>query len=80
MKPITFKNVARVKFNAILAKIEAQAATSVVGDMGSADGHGFAAAWIYSEPEQTLAVTITKAPFGMEGLAADKLAQLVEAA
>jgi hypothetical protein len=79
-KPIVLQSITRAKFEAVCAKIETQGQINLTGDTGSASGHGFEASWSYSEPDQTLTVVINKAPFGFEGLAADKLTALVESA
>jgi hypothetical protein len=77
-KPVTFKNITRERFQAIRARIRAQADVSVAGDMGTASGNGFAASWIYDEAAQTLSIQCTEKPwFVSEGLVADKIRALV---
>ena len=77
-KPVTFKNITREHFQAIRARIRAQADVSVVGDTGTASGNGFEASWNYDEPSQTLTIQCTKKPFWVsDGLVADKITALV---
>ena len=77
-KPVVFQNIARDKFNAVRARIRAQADVSVLGDSGSAQGNGFAASWIYDEPNQVLTIQCTDKPwFVSESLIADKIRALV---
>ena len=77
--PVSFKNISRLKFQAIRARINAQAEMTVMGDIGTATGNGFTAQWNYSEPDQALTITCTQKPwFVSEGLVRDKIQQLVE--
>lgn len=78
-QPLKFPNITRLKFQAIRARINAQADTKVVGDQGTASGHGFEATWTYSEPDQTLTIQCTKKPFFVsESLVTAKIQALVE--
>jgi hypothetical protein len=77
-KPITFQNIPRERFQAIRARIRAQADVSVMGDTGTASGNGFTATWTYDEAAQTLSIQCTDKPFFIsEGLVADKIRALV---
>jgi hypothetical protein len=77
-KPVTFQNITRERFQAVRARIRAQADVSVMGDMGTASGNGFTATWTYNEADQTLSIQCTEKPwFISEGLVADKIRALV---
>jgi hypothetical protein len=77
-KPVTFQNITRERFQAIRARIRAQADTAVMGDTGVASGNGFTATWTYSDPNQTLSIQCTDKPwFVSEALVADKIRALV---
>ena len=78
-KSIVFKNISRTKFQAIRARINAQAEITCTGDIGTATGNGYTAQWTYVEPDQTLTIQCTDRPwFISESLVADKIQQLVE--
>jgi len=78
-EPLTFKNISREKFQAVRARIRAQAeVVSIAGDMGTAEGNGFKAQWTYDEPNQTLTIQCLQKPFFVsESLVADKIHVLV---
>jgi hypothetical protein len=77
-KPVTFQNISRDRFQAVRARIRAQADVAVMGDMGTASGNGFTATWNYDEPSQVLTIQCTVKPwFISEGLVADKIRALV---
>jgi hypothetical protein len=78
-KPVIFKNVSRLKFRAVRARINAQADIEGSGESGLARGNGFTAAWTYCEPEQTLVIECTEKPFYVpESLVIAKIQALVE--
>lgn len=77
-KPVVFKGITRERFQAVRARIRAQADVNVVGDTGTASGGGFEATWIYDEPSQALTIQCTRKPFFMsEGLVAEKIRDVV---
>lgn len=79
MQPVVFRNITRQKFSAVCAKIESQGTVSMVGDAGTASGHGFKASWIYSEPDQTLTIQCLEKPMLVpESLVTAKIQALVE--
>ena len=78
-KPITFRNISRLKFMAIRARINAQADVQCAGDTGTATGNGFTAEWLYEEAAQALTITCTQKPwFVAESLVEGEIRSLVE--
>lgn len=83
-QPVIFKNVTRQKFQAIRARVNAQAVTYTSnGDTGSASGKtpigDFAVEWTFDEPAQTLTVTVTRKPLLVsESYMRGKMQSLVE--
>ncbi len=78
-KPVTFKNISRMKFKAVRARINAQADIVGSGDTGTARGNGYTAVWTYDEAAQTLVIECTEKPFFVpEGLVIGKIQALVE--
>lgn len=66
MKPIVtvFRGISRGRFQAIRARINAQAEQMMNGDdIGSASGEGFEVTWTYNEHGQVLAMTCLKKPW-----------------
>jgi hypothetical protein len=67
VNPVTFSNISRLKYRAIVARIRAQAdSTTDNGDSGSATGDTplgrMYSRWTYNEAARTLTVTVTKKP------------------
>jgi hypothetical protein len=78
-RALTFKDISRVRFQAIRARINAQADLTLAGDSGTAVGSGFTAQFNYSEQEQTLTIQCLSKPFLVpESLVNDKIQSLVE--
>ena len=78
-KPITFYSITRDRFQAIRARIRAQADVQLLGDTGTASGNGFTATWDYDEPTHALTIQCTAKPFFIsEGIVAGKIRDLVE--
>ncbi|MGO8759345.1 MAG: hypothetical protein ACLQG3_14595 [Terracidiphilus sp.] len=84
-QPIRFIGITRAKFQAIRARVNAEATTMVNnGDTGSATGSvpllgQFSVSWAYDEPTQTLVVTPTKKPaLVSEGYMASRMRAIVE--
>lgn len=74
-KPVVFSSITRLKFQAIRARVRAQAtAVTTLGDTGTASGSGVSFTWSYSEEAQSLTVTCTKRPWYVsEDLVYDKI-------
>ncbi len=82
--PITFRGITRKKYQAIRARIYAQAGSvRMGGDTGSATGDTplgeFSASWEYDEAALTFTVTCTKKPlFVSEGMIRSRMQSLIE--
>ena len=61
--PMTFDGITRDKFQAIRARLRAQAHVEVVGDTGTATADGFTVTWTYTEAAQTLVIQCVKKPW-----------------
>ena len=80
-EPLIFTHVTRDRFQAIRARIRAQADVEIVGDLGTAQASGFKAEWVYKEPTQTLEIQILSKPFFVsEQYVASKIRDLVNGA
>ena len=83
-KPIAFTGIDRIRFQAIRARVRAQAtSTTVDGDTGTATGQTplgeVTVSWSYDEPSQTLTVQCVKKPWCVsEDLSANKIRSMVE--
>jgi hypothetical protein len=83
-QPVKFANVSRLKYQAIRARIRAQASSLTIdGDSGTASGSTplgkVAFSWSYDEAGQTLTVQCTSKPMLVsEATVAAKLRDLME--
>lgn len=78
-RPITFRNISRLKFKAIRARITAQSDVVSDGDTGTATGYGCKAEWAYNEAEQALTIHCTEKPRMIpEDVIEGKIRSLVE--
>lgn len=78
-KPLVFTGISMQRFQAIRARIRAQAEEiKVDGDQGNVSGNGYSATWNYDQATQALTIQCTNKPFfAPESLVADKITALV---
>jgi hypothetical protein len=80
-KPVKFSDVTRDQFEAIRARIYAQAEeVTNAGDKGNASGYGFKVTWTFNEADRSLTFQCVDKPFYLtEGFVAGRIRDLVEA-